>query len=123
MIQNQLLVAMQSSLHSIHRENEEWRTMLHGFMAATNRSFHVVNGNRRRLAARPVGVLRGAVGGGREETAARVDHDGDAGVAAAALAMMNNAVLIPTPRNLHDLWSEYQHGFGDRKAAMLFFPL
>ncbi len=40
--------------------------------------------------------------------------------AATTLAMMNNASLMPTPRNLHDLWCEYQHGVGGRKAARLF---
>ena len=34
------------------------------------------------------------------------------------LAMM--ATLMPTPRSLHDLWREYQHGVGGRKAARLF---
>ena len=30
------------------------------------------------------------------------------------------ATLMPTPRSLHDLWQEYQHGVGGRKAARLF---
>ena len=32
------------------------------------------------------------------------------------------ATLMPTPRSLHDLWQEYEHGVGGRKAAM-FFPI
>jgi len=39
-------------------------------------------------------------------------------VAANDLAMM--ATLMPTPRSLHDLWQEYHHGVGGRKAARLF---
>ena len=38
--------------------------------------------------------------------------------AANDLAMM--ATLMPTPRSLHDLWQEYHHGVGERKAARLF---
>jgi hypothetical protein len=30
------------------------------------------------------------------------------------------ATLMPTPRRLHDLWQEYEHGVGGRKAARLF---
>jgi hypothetical protein len=30
------------------------------------------------------------------------------------------ATLMPTPRSLHDLWQEFQHGVGGRKAARLF---
>jgi hypothetical protein len=30
------------------------------------------------------------------------------------------ATLMPTPRSLHDLWQEYEHGVGGRKAARLF---
>ena len=42
---------------------------------------------------------------------------GEAG-ALGDLAMM--ASLMPTPRSLHDLWNEFQHGIGGRKAARLF---
>jgi hypothetical protein len=38
--------------------------------------------------------------------------------AASDLGMM--ATLMPTPRSLHDLWSEYLHGVGGRKPARLF---
>ena len=33
---------------------------------------------------------------------------------------MMPATLMPTPRSLHDLWQEYQHRVGGRKAARLF---
>ena len=33
------------------------------------------------------------------------------------VAMM--ATLMPMPRSLHDLWHEYHHGVGGRKAARL----
>ena len=33
---------------------------------------------------------------------------------------MTNATLMPTPRSLHDLWQEYMHGVGGRKAARHF---
>ena len=32
------------------------------------------------------------------------------------------ASLSPTPRTLFNLWEEYQHGLGGRKAARLFTP-
>ena len=48
-IRNQLL-SIQSSLHSLRRENDELRAQLSGFVVTTDRSFSVVNGNIRRVA-------------------------------------------------------------------------
>jgi hypothetical protein len=122
-IRNQLL-SIQSSLHSLRRENDELRAQLSGFVVTTDRSFSVVNGNIRRVALQPARRIAAAPGVGG------VDGDADGTVpsaavaataaAAAALAMMNNASLMPTPRNLHDLWHEHVHGIGGRKAARLF---
>ena len=42
--------------------------------------------------------------------------------AAGSNRAMMLATLMPTPRSLHDLWQEYEHGVGGRKAAM-FFPI
>ncbi len=65
----------------------------------------MVNGNVRRLALQPARRVAAPVvvvhGGG----------DADLGEEASdPLAMM--ATPMPTPRNLHDLWSEYLHGVG-----------
>jgi hypothetical protein len=54
--------------------------------------------------------------GERDEVANAMEVPGRA--AANDLAMM--ATLMPTPRSLHDLWQEFHHGVGGRKAARLF---
>jgi hypothetical protein len=68
----------------------------------------------RRIALQPArrrtaGGERGKGEAGAEEVPERA--------AANDLAMM--ATLMPTPRSLHDLWQEYHHGVGGRKAARL----
>ena len=35
-------------------------------------------------------------------------------------AVMTMATLMATSRSIHDLWQEFQHGVGGRKAARLF---
>jgi len=37
-----------------------------------------------------------------------------------AVMRQQEATLMPTPRSLHDLWAEFEHGVGGRKAAKLF---
>jgi hypothetical protein len=84
-----------------------------------------VNGNIRRVALQPArriatGPGVGGVGDGDADGTVPTAAVAATAAAAAALAMMNNASLMPTPRNLHDLWHEYMHGIGGRKAARLF---
>ncbi len=69
----------------------------------------MVNGNVRRMALQPAQrVAAPVVVDGRREADMGAAND---------LAMM--ATLMPTPRSLHDLWSEYLHGVGGRKPARL----
>jgi len=80
------------------------------------RGLEMVNGNIRRFA--PMQYARRLT----RDRDAVVVADGEQRVAEYRaeddLAMM--ATLMPTPRSLHDLWREYQHGVGGRKAARLF---
>jgi hypothetical protein len=39
---------------------------------------------------------------------------------APALAMTNPATLMPNPKSLFDLWTEYVHVVGEKKPARLF---
>ena len=59
---------------------------------------------------------RTAGGGERDEAADAAEVPG--GAAANDLAMM--ATLMPTPRSLHNLWHDFDHGVDGRKAARLF---
>ncbi|KAI2506979.1 hypothetical protein MHU86_7476 [Fragilaria crotonensis] len=73
------------------------------------RSFAILNGNIRRIASRSA---RRQIGENEPVVAAD-----PGGTVADDLAI---ATLMPTPRSLHELWQEYQHGVGGRKAARLF---
>jgi len=87
------------------------------------RSFQVVNGNFRQMAIMPRSRQ------GREGIGESGNQDGNVlpvgnGVQAPAPAVMTpqQATLMPTPRSLHDLWVEFEHGVGGRKATKLFTP-
>ncbi|KAI2503968.1 hypothetical protein MHU86_10465 [Fragilaria crotonensis] len=76
--------------------------------------FTVVSGNLRRINLQP------GVRGGR-----RITPGDDDNIAAAALltAIAGRGAplsLSPNPKNLFELWDEYQVGIGGRKAARLF---
>ena len=112
-IRNQLL-GMQSGLLSLRQDNLEMKTAINVIKVNLERCFGILNGNIRRMAMQP--ARRRTDGGERVggEAAAEVPER----AAANDLAMM--ATLMPTPRSLHDLWQEYHHGVGGRKAARLF---
>ena len=109
-IRNQLL-GVQSALLAMRQENLELKTSLTAMKVLLERGFEVVNGNVRRIALQPARRVAAPVvvadGGGVVDMGAAND-----------LAMM--ATLMPTPRSLHDLWSEYLNGVGGRKPARLF---
>jgi hypothetical protein len=110
-IQNQLL-GVQSALLAMQQENLELKTSLTVMKVCLERGFEVFNGNVRQIALHPVRRVAAPLG--------VVDGQGEADMGAAndLLAMM--ATVMPTPRSLHDLWSEYLHGVGGRKPARLF---
>jgi Transcriptional activator of glycolytic enzymes len=94
------------------------------------RGFQIVNGNMRRMALQPsrrraasttattTNANNGAENG--EGIAADDVAAGERALLAPALAMTNPATLMPNPKSLHDLWTEYLHGVGGRKPARLF---
>ena len=118
-LRNQLL-GVQSCLLSMRQENlDELRNAINTLKVNTERNLQMINGNIRRLAMRPVGVqVRNAAATTVVATQQPVPLQQDA--AGGGHAMMTPATLMPTPRSLHDLWMEYQHGVGGRKAARLF---
>ena len=75
--------------------------------------FTVVNGNLRRIDLQP------GVRGGRRSTPGDDDD-----IAVAALTVIAGRgeppSLSPNPKNLFELWDEYQVGIGGKKAARLF---
>lgn len=114
-IRNQLL-GVQSGLLALRQENLEIKTLIYAMKVNVERGFEMVNGNIRRFAPmqyarRPTRDRDSVVVADGEQRAAEYRAEDD-------LAMM--ATLMPTPRSLHDLWREYQHGVGGRKAARLF---
>jgi hypothetical protein len=105
-------VGVQSALLAMRKENLEFKTSLSAMKVNLERGFDLVNGIVRRIALQPARRLAAPVmvvhGGGEADMGAASD-----------LAMM--APQMPTPRSLHDLWSEYLHGgVGWKKRARLF---
>ncbi|KAI2501991.1 hypothetical protein MHU86_12474 [Fragilaria crotonensis] len=113
-MRNQLL-GMQSGLLSLRQDNVELKTAVNRIQLNLERCFGILNGNVRRIALQP--ARRRTAGGERGEGEAGAEEVPER-AAANDLAMM--ATLMPTPRSLHDLWQEYHHGVGGRKAARLF---
>ena len=74
----------------------------------------MVNGNIWRIALQPARQ----VARDRRDVVVVVVGEQQGQVVVDDLTMM--ATLMPSPRSLHDLWHEYQHGVGGRKAARLF---
>jgi hypothetical protein len=112
-IQAQLL-AIQSLTSQIRRELQEMRTNQMADRVFAAKNFLIVNSNIRRIALQP--GLRGSMGtvaGGSD------DNPRGAPLAIAGLGAAP-ASLSPNPKNLFDLWQEYQIGIGGRKAAKLF---
>jgi hypothetical protein len=117
-IQAQLL-ALQSGDVQMRRELQEVRTNQMADRVTFTKCFSIVNANIRRIALQPGGrVNRGGAVGTR-----RVGNDDANGqVEQPAVAGYHTAPpsLSPNPKNLFDLWQEYEIGIGGRKAAKLF---
>jgi hypothetical protein len=116
-VRNQL-VGIQSCLLSLRQENLELKTIMQRMKLEMERNFGIVNGNVRRIAIRPARLVAAVttvnVGQNQGGVAPQLQHAGG------DRAMMPTATLMPTPRSLHDLWQEFHHGVGGRKAARLF---
>jgi hypothetical protein len=116
-VQNQLLGVL-SCLLSMQQENLELKHAINAMKVNMEQSFQMENGNIRRLVMRPARNLATATGivGQQQEQAPRPQHFGAAGGDHAMMLV----TLMPTPRSLHDLWQEFQHGVGGLKAARHF---
>ena len=114
-IQAQLL-ALQSLSSQIRRELQELRTNQIADRVSIQKSFTLVNANIRRIAIQPgVRSFRGTtVAGSNDDTILR------AASAAQQPAIRSLPSLSSNPKNLYELWQEYEVGIGGRKAAKLF---
>jgi hypothetical protein len=107
------LLSLQAAASQIRRELQELRTNQMADRVLFTKLFTVVNGNLRRINLQP------GVRGGRRST----PGDDDDIAAAALTAFAGRGAppsLSPNPKNLFELWDEYQVGIGGRKAARLF---
>jgi hypothetical protein len=115
-IQAQLL-AIQSSNAQIRRELQEVQTNQMADRISISKNFTLVHANIRRIAVQPgVRSFRGTLAGGNDDTNLRAASAADQPVAIARL----QPSLSPNPKNLYELWQEYEVGIGGRKAAKLF---
>ena len=79
--------------------------------------FSMVHASIRRIALQPgVRSFRGTLAGGNDDTNLQAANAADQPVAIARL----QPSLSPNPKNLYELWQEYEVGIGGRKAAKLF---
>ena len=114
------LLAVQSLAGQIRRELQELRANQMADRVTVQKCFTTVNANIRRIALQP--GVRGPVGTMRQQSGG---NDDDRTVDAALLLATAGvgaapASLSPNPKNLYELWHEYQVGLGGRKAAKLF---
>jgi hypothetical protein len=115
-IQAQLL-AIQSSNAQICRKLQEVQTNQMADRISISKNFTLVHANIRRIAVQPgVRSFRGTLAGGNDDTNLRAASAADQPVAIARL----QPSLSPNPKNLYELWQEYEVGIGGRKAAKLF---
>ena len=117
------LMGLQSCLFSMRQEILEVKNAIHMLNASTERNFQMIHRNMRRIAMQPVGMAQHVAAAAAVGTVGLQQQQQKVPAAAAAAAgdpNMMPATLMPTPRSLHDLWEEYQHGVGGRKAAKLF---
>jgi hypothetical protein len=114
------LLAVQSLASQIRRELHELRTHQMADRVSTQKGFTIVNANIRRIALQPGvrGVVMGTTGDGRGHDDIRTG--GTAQLPAVTGHSATPASLSPNPKNLFELWQEYQAGIGGRKAAKLF---
>ena len=106
-----MLLGVQSSLLSLQHDNVDLRTVVNQIHLQLEGCFGFLNGNVRQIVLQSASRQSARRGRDAVEVTAEVPER----AAANDLAMM--ATLTPSPRSLHDLWQEYHHGVGGRKAA------
>ena len=89
----------------LQRENHEFKAQLQLFSNRVDHHFTTLHRNIQRIAMQPARPV------GRNARAAAAEHIADANQAGPA------ATLLPHPRSIHSLWTEYEFGIGGRKAA------
>ena len=113
------LLAVQSLASQIRRELQEMRANQMADRVATQKSFIMVNANIRRIALLQLG-MRGPVGTLRRQGNDDARTDDAALLLATAGVNAAPASLSPNPKNLFELWHEFQLGLGGRKPAKFF---
>ncbi len=113
------LLAVQSLASQIRRELHKLRMHQMADRVSTQKGFSMVNPNIRKIAMQPgvMGVM-GSTGDGRDHDDIRTG--GSARLPVVTGHSMAPASLSPNPKNLFELWQEYQIGIDGRKAAKLF---
>jgi Transcriptional activator of glycolytic enzymes len=112
------LLALQSISTQIRREIQELRTNQMADRVSISKNFTLVNANIRRIAVQPgVRSFRGTLAGGNDD--ARNLQAASAADQPVAI-VRSQPSLSPNPKNLYELWQEYEVGIGGRKAAKLF---
>ena len=112
------LLAVQLLVSQIRREIQEMRANQMADRVAAQKSFTMVNANIRRIALQP--GVRGPVGTLRRQGDDDARTDDAALLLATAGVSAAPASLSPNPKNLYELWHEYQVGLGGRKPAKMF---
>jgi hypothetical protein len=106
-IRNQLL-ALHSQLMAVRRATDIVTEAVNQVKFEQNRHYQILNTNLHRIALQP--ARRHIAAEGNNGTAQQQGGNQQGAVAA----------LAPSIKNLYELWHEYQHGIGGRKAARLF---
>jgi hypothetical protein len=114
------MLALQSMTCQIRREIQEMRMNQLADRVSNQKGFQLVNANIRRISIQPaIRTLRGTTrqtGNDDDNTAV----DATLLLTIAGVGAAPAACLSPNPKNLFELWSEFQVGIGGRKPAKLF---
>jgi hypothetical protein len=112
-IQEQLL-AIQSSLNQLRRDVNDVKTNQAIDRTNTAQQFVNLNANVKRIGRQPGRMMMLA------SAAATRTRGGDNDNTVPVRAQLTIAGLSPAPKDLYQLWNEYQHGIGGRKPAKQF---
>ncbi len=102
------LTALYSQFAAMRRENDERNAQRTLFENKTTRKLEALDQNIRRVAMQPIRRAR--------YTVAEEAQEEGAGQGQIRLT----STLSPHPKDLHELWQEYEFGIGGRKPAKLF---
>jgi hypothetical protein len=114
--QREQILALQLQIDALKRTVDELKTTQEMDRVQGRREFQILNQKFRRFA-----MERNNQEAAAPNQAAEPNNQ-EAGAIAAepTQAAYASATLCPNPRTLYNLWEEYKHGIGGRKAACLF---